>query len=110
MLSVIKAQTEQQRMRVHAFVIMPDHLHLLITPDDAVSIEKAVQFIKGGFSFRLKRELKHSGLVWQESFAQHRVQGRLDFLQLARYISENPVRAKLVERAEEYRFSSAFRG
>jgi putative transposase len=42
--------------RLHAFVVMPDHLHLLITPFD--TIEKSVQLIKGGFSFRAKRELK----------------------------------------------------
>ena len=42
--------------RLHAYVVMPDHLHLLITPFD--SIEKSVQLIKGGFSFRAKRELE----------------------------------------------------
>jgi len=40
---------------LHAYVIMPDHLHLLITPHE--SLEKSVQLIKGGFSFRAKREL-----------------------------------------------------
>ena len=41
--------------KLHAYVIMPDHLHLLMTP--AESVEKSVQLIKGGFSFRARREL-----------------------------------------------------
>jgi putative transposase len=41
----------QSRFLLHAFVIMPDHFHALITPAPDVSLEKAVQFIKGGFPF-----------------------------------------------------------
>jgi putative transposase len=44
----------QGRFLLHAFVIMPEHFHALITPAADVSLEKAMQFIKGGFSFRLK--------------------------------------------------------
>src|SRR5712691_10317545 len=46
---------EQQKYLLHDFVLMPDHFHLLITP--TVSLERAMQLIKGGFSFRAKREL-----------------------------------------------------
>jgi putative transposase len=42
----------QSKFLLHAFVIMPDHFHIIITPAPEVSLEKAVQFIKGGFSFR----------------------------------------------------------
>jgi putative transposase len=44
----------QGKFLLHAFVIMPDHFHALITPAENVSLEKAMQYIKGGFSFRLK--------------------------------------------------------
>jgi len=47
----------QGKFLLHAFVIMPDHFHALITPAPDVSLEKAMQFIKGGFSFRLKSKL-----------------------------------------------------
>src|SRR5260370_41492932 len=52
--------------RLHAYVVMPDHLHALITPPETV--EKSVQLIKGGFSFRAKRELEWSGEIWQPGF------------------------------------------
>jgi putative transposase len=68
---------ERGKYLLHDFVIMPDHFHALITPADEISLERAVQFIKGGFSFRLK-----SGLpVWQASFTNHRVRDGEDFAQ-----------------------------
>ena len=54
----------QGRFLLHAFVVMPDHFHALITPAPEVSLEKAMQFIKGRFSFRLKSRLD----VWMRSF------------------------------------------
>ena len=46
---------------LHEFVVMPDHLHLLLTPPEQISLERAMQFIKGGFSYRLDKR----GAVWQ---------------------------------------------
>ena len=59
---------DQGKFLLHAFVIMPDHFHALITPAPDVSLEKAMQFIKGGFSFRLKSKLD----VWMRSFNERR--------------------------------------
>jgi putative transposase len=97
----------QRRFLLHEFVLMPDHFHLLLTPAPDVSLEKAVQLIKGGFSFRLKRELGSSAEVWQEGFTEHRVKGAEDFERHAAYIRENPVRARLAENAAAYPYGSA---
>jgi putative transposase len=96
----------QGKFLLHAFVIMPDHFHALITPAPVVSLEKAMQFIKGGFSFRLKS--KHD--VWMRSFNESQISTEEKFLNCARYVEENPVRRGLVTRAEDYCFSSAARG
>jgi putative transposase len=88
---------------LHEFVIMSDHFHALITPADAISLERAVQFIKGGFSFRLKSSLP----VWQASFTNHRVRDDEDFERHREYIWSNPVGAGLVIEAEDYSHSSA---
>jgi len=45
---------EQRKFLLHEFVIMPDHVHALLTPAAEISLERAMQFIKGGFSYRLK--------------------------------------------------------
>jgi putative transposase len=96
----------QGRFLLHAFVIMPDHFHALITPAPDVSLEKAVQFVKGGFSFRLKS--KHD--VWMRSFNESQIMSEEKFVNCVRYIEENPVRRGLVTSPSEYLFSSASRG
>ncbi|HTR27461.1 MAG TPA: transposase [Terriglobales bacterium] len=93
----------QQKYLLHEFVVIPDHFHLLITPSPQISLERAAQFIKGGFSFRLKSSFP----VWQPSFTNHRIRDARDFEQHRDYIYMNPVRARLVERPEDYPFSSA---
>jgi len=51
------------RYLLHEFVLMKDHFHLLVTVDGNTSIERAVQFIKGGFSYRAKKELDFRSAV-----------------------------------------------
>jgi putative transposase len=95
----------QGRFLLHAFVIMPDHFHALITPAPDVSLEKAMQYIKGGFSFRLKSNLD----VWTRSFNESQVMSEEKFASCVRYIEENPVRRGLVSTPQAYPFSSVAR-
>ena len=88
--------------KLHAYVVMPDHLHLLITPLE--SVEKLVQLIKGGFSFQAKRELEWSGEIWQPGFTDHRIRDIDDWQEHLAYISNNPVNAHLVGDGAEYEF------
>jgi len=90
---------------LHEFVIMPDHVHAIITP--ATSLEKAVQFIKGGFSYRVRKELGSNMEVWQKGFSDHRIRDASDYRLHVTYVRQNPVRKNLCERAEEYPYSSA---
>jgi putative transposase len=96
----------QGKFQLHAFVIMPDHFHALITPAAEVSLEKAMQFIKGGFSFRLKSRVD----VWMRTFNESQVLTEGKYRSCVRYIEDNPVRKGLVTIPEAYRFSSAGRG
>src|ERR1700730_7394810 len=84
---------------LHEFVIMPDHIHLLVTPK--ASLERAVQFIKGGFSYRAKRELGSNMEIWQKGFSDHRIRDAGDYLRHVFYVRENPIRKHLCERAED---------
>jgi putative transposase len=86
---------------LHAYVIMPDHVHLLIAPKD--SVERAVQLIKGGFSFRAKREIGWKFDIWQPGFSDHRILDEEDWRNHLDYIRQNPVKAKL---ARDYPFAS----
>jgi putative transposase len=96
----------QGRFQLHAFVIMPDHFHAVITPAPDVSLEKAMQYIKGGFSFRLKRKLD----VWMRSFNESQILTEEKFSNAVRYVEENPVRRGLVLTPQAYPHSSAAHG
>ena len=72
-MEVLFHYQKQAKYHLHEFVIMPNHFHALITPLFPVTLEKAVQFIKGGFSYRVKKELSVLGEIWQTSFYDHRV-------------------------------------
>jgi putative transposase len=100
LVDVFQHYRRQGKYFLHDFVIMPDHFHALITPAPEISLEKAVQFIKGGFSFRLKSKLP----VWQPSFTNHRIRDAEDFERHRDYIRMNPV---LVGKVESYPYSSA---
>jgi putative transposase len=76
---------------LHEFVIMPDHVHVLLTPAQEISLERAMQFIKGGFSFRMKER----GFISQPSFTNHRIRDWEDYERHRDYVLMNPVRARL---------------
>jgi putative transposase len=106
-LDVVKKNREQRRFEVHEFVIMRDHVHLLMTPSLENSLEKCVQYIKGGFSFRAKKDLGFNGEIWLAGYNEHRIENQSDYSEHVRYIRDNPVKAGFVSEAEEFRFSSA---
>ena len=83
---------------------MPDHIHVLLTPVE--SLEKAVQQLKGGFSYRAKKELSWQGEIWQKGFSDHRIRDMQDWNRHLEYIRMNPVRAKLCIEPEEYLYGS----
>lgn len=93
---------------LHEFVVLPDHVHVLLMPK--TSLEKAVQLIKGGFSYRAKKELGSNLEVWQNGFSDHRIRNASDYRLHQIYIRQNSVRKKLCERADEYPYSSAYSG
>jgi putative transposase len=98
----------QCKYELHEFVVMPDHFHLLITP--IVTLEKAVQLIKGGFSFRAGKLFGIRGSIWQPSFYDRRVRDAAEYDAFERYTHWNPVKRGLAETPEEYAYSSAAGG
>src|SRR5215813_5307039 len=108
MIDVLRSYTQLKRFSVHDFVVMPNHLHLLLTVDGQMSVEKAVQLIKGNFSYRAGRELGFIRDIWQRGFSEVLIPDRKSFLAHRKYIYDNPVKAGLADSAEKYPYSSAF--
>jgi putative transposase len=93
---------------LHEFVLMRDHFHLLITP--LTSLERSVQFIKGGFSHRAKVELQSNLEIWHRGFSDHRIRDAGDYEIHIHYIHLNPVKRHLSESPASYPYSSAYPG
>ena len=102
LIDVLRSLVAERTFKLHDFVIMPDHIHLLLTVDDGITIEKAMQLIKGRFSFRLGREYGFKGEVWQRGFSEVQVLGDESFKKYRTYIANNPVKAGLIDVPEKY--------
>jgi putative transposase len=109
-LKVVYEYRAQGKSRLHEFVVMPDHFHLLLTVGNGVSIERAVQFIKGGFAFRAGGELGIMPPFWQKGFSELRILDEQSCLRVREYIRSNPLKRRLALRPELYQYSSAHAG
>jgi REP-associated tyrosine transposase len=107
-IEVLLHYRDKQNYLLHEFVLMPDHFHLLLSP--TVSLERSLQLIKGGFSYRAKREAKYSGEIWQPSYYDRRVRSIEDYSNFKYYVRRNPVERGLAETPERYPYSSAHPG
>jgi putative transposase len=108
LVDVLRTNMRMKRLVVHDFVIMPNHVHVLLTVPGGTSIEQAMQWIKGGFSFRAGRELEFHGEIWQRGFSDVRITTEQSFREHQAYIARNPVKAGLASVAEEYPYGSVF--
>jgi putative transposase len=108
-LKTLYSYRRQGRFQLHAFVLMPEHVHLLLTPTSDVTLERAIQLIKGGYSRVFGLEFRAQE-VWQRRFTDHRIRDAEDFAWHREYIHQNPVKRGLVASTTEYRYSSAYPG
>jgi len=103
MLYVYAAQREYL---LHDFVVMLNHVHLIITPNE-ITLERAMQFIKGGFSRAVSQTGRTKLEVWQRGFSDHRIRDYEDYLKHREYIWKNAVKAGLSITPQEYPYCSA---
>jgi putative transposase len=103
----ILACRDESTYQLHEFVVMPNHFHLLLTPGETTSLEKAVQLIKGGSSHEIHRQTGNHMEIWQVGFHDWTIRDGEDYRTKVGYIQMNPVQARLVERPEDWPFGSA---
>ena len=90
--------------KLHAFLVMPDHVHLLLTPQ-SISLDRAITLIQTGFAHRLASQ--HT--LWEQGFTAHPVRNLRDLETLRTYLHQTPVRENLTPTPELYPYSSAHR-
>jgi putative transposase len=98
---------DRQNYLLHDFVLMPNHLHLILTPAPGVSLEKAMQLMKGGSSHEIHRARGNKMEIWQAGFHESSVTSWSEYQKKRDYVQYNPVAAKLVDKAEEWVYGSA---
>jgi len=99
--------TAALRYQMHAYVLMTNHLHLLLTPSDTTSLEKAVQLIKGASSHEIHKQRGGRMEIWQPGFHEATIRDAADYLSKLRYIEQNPVVAGLVVNPSDWVWGSA---
>ena len=109
-LKTVYGYNRQGLFQLHAFVLMPEHVHLLLTPAQDITPERVMQFDQGGDSHSFGSQFGRKKDVWQRGFTDHRIRDAHDFAAHREYIHQNPLKRRLVENAEEYRYCSAFPG
>jgi REP element-mobilizing transposase RayT len=98
-----------ERYVLHGVVVMPDHVHMLLTPMCGPegwphSLAVILKLIKGVSARSVNKLLGSSGPVWQEESFDHVLRSEESFLEKLEYIRQNPVRAGLAIRPEDYRW------
>src|SRR5208283_5223441 len=66
-LKTLYGYRRSQRFLLHAFVLMPDHVHLLLTPAPDLALERALQLIKGGYSHEVGKQISRRE-IWEKGF------------------------------------------
>jgi len=104
-ISALYDGTRMGRYDLHAYVVMPNHVHLLTT--SRIPTSRWLGPLKGYTGHSINRLLGKHGPVWQEESFDHLVRNRDSFDRIKRYIGWNPVKARIVAAPEDFPFSSA---
>jgi len=91
---------------IYAFVLMDNHVHLVIKTSSLITISKIMQAVALSYSVKFRKKHGYTGYVWQGRFKSNVIEGQRYILECIEYIHNNPIRAKMVERIEDYFWSS----
>ncbi len=99
-----------ERYELIAWVIMPNHIHLLLKPLNGWELYKIMQSFKSFTALEANRALNRTGKFWMREYFDRYIRDYNHFEKAFRYVENNPVKAGFCEKAEDWEFSSAFKG
>ena len=100
------AAADVNGLKVHAHVLMPNHVHLLVTPEEAESLPRTMQSLGRRYVRFINARRKRTGTLWEGRYRAAPIDSDEYFVSCCCYIELNPVRARLVEYPKQYRWSS----
>lgn len=104
-LSILKQQSEIDDFIIHAYCLMKNHIHLIVTPKKKIDL-RAIGVVNRRYAYYLNRKMGWSGYLWQGRFTSYPMDEAYVFEAL-RYVEINPVAAGICKHPREYRWSSA---
>jgi len=105
-LEILRDCAIASRVAVHAYVLMDNHLHLLVTPEDAQGLSRLMQSLGRRYVAWFNHKYQRSGTLWEGRFRASLIDSERYFLACMRYIELNPVRAGLCASPQEFVWSS----
>ncbi|MDR2418315.1 MAG: transposase [Treponema sp.] len=108
-LTYINKAKEKYPFQLFDFCIMDNHFHLLIKPEDEQALSKRMQWIKGNFArYWNKKHKKKNGHIWGKRFFSKIIKDVQHLFEVIDYIDENPKKAGMVKRAENWKFGGLY--
>jgi putative transposase len=105
-LSWLKEAAEKYKVDIHAYILMDNHVHLLLSTKEPNHISKTIQHIGRKYVPYFNHKYEKSGTLWEGRFKGSMIESEQYLLCCYRYIELNPVRANMVKRPEEWKWSS----
>lgn len=93
-------------LTVHAYCLMTNHIHFLVTPENESAVSNVMKVVGSRYAQYINKKYRRTGTLWEGRHRSSLVQSERYLLTCMRYIELNPVRADMVRRPEEYRWSS----
>ena len=97
-----------ERYRLSAWVVMPNHVHVLLTPNSAWSLSRIMKSLKSYTSHEANKILDRRGRFWMEDYFDRYIRDHRHFTNAIAYIENNPVKAGVCDQASDWMFSSAW--
>ena len=107
LLEVIGEVRRDTALELLAWVVMPDHIHLVLRLPKTTSTSRVMKLIKGRFAWRFNQRTKTVGSVWQSKYHERVLTSERAVENAVTYVDWNPVRAGFVSSPEEFQWSSA---
>ena len=105
-LSKLKEVLQNEKVLIGSYALMTNHIHILLYPKKREGLINVMKAIAQHYTQYVNRKYKRSGKLWENRYKLHIVDPECEWV-VARYIENNPIRAKMITKAEEYKYSSA---
>lgn len=105
-LKALMKYTKRFKTRLYSFCLMPNHIHLLLEPDDPEKLRKLMQGLNLSYAIYFNHKYNKVGHLWQDRFLSKIIAKDGYLLDCISYIEANPVRANIATSAQDYKWSS----